>query len=75
MKHDYEWHFSTDTLGSREKPITTRQLAKHLQVSTRCLAIWRKKNLIPYWRLTARALRYNLSAVEAALKKPEWPNE
>ena len=50
----------------------TRQLANHLQVTTRCLANWRKEGRIPFWRLTARALRYELSAVERALSKPNF---
>ena len=70
-----EWYFQSEPLGQRERPITTRELAKFLQVTPRCLANWRKQGLIPYWRLTARALRYELSAVEAALGKPNEPNE
>ena len=67
MKKD-QWYFQSEP--QRERPITTRELANHLRVTTRCLANWRKSGLIPYWRLTARALRYELSAVEAALGKP-----
>jgi hypothetical protein len=67
-----EWYFQSEPLGQRERPITTRELAKHLRVTTRCLANWRKQGLIPYWRLTARALRYELSAVERALSKPNF---
>jgi DNA-binding transcriptional MerR regulator len=50
-----------------EKPLTSAQLAEHLQVSTRTLATYRAKNLIPYWRINARNIRYRLSDVEAAL--------
>jgi hypothetical protein len=78
MKHaqdKYEWHFNTEALGSRERPITTRQLADHLQVTTRTLANWRKQGLIPYWKLTRCALRYELSAVERALAKPNFEEE
>jgi excisionase family DNA binding protein len=70
VKQDYEWHFSTETLGSRERPITTAQLANHLQVTTRTLANWRADGRIPFWRLSRCAMRYELSAVEAALGKP-----
>jgi hypothetical protein len=70
QKGDFEWYWSTEPLGNRERPVTTRQLADHLQVTMRTLANWRKQGLIPYWRLTARALRYELSAVERALSKP-----
>jgi predicted site-specific integrase-resolvase len=70
MKPDYEWHFSNEALGSRERPVTTRQLAEFLQVTPRCLANWRKEGRIPYWKLSARALRYSLSDVERALSKP-----
>jgi hypothetical protein len=35
------------------------------------LANWRKEGRIPYWKLSARALRYSLSDVERALSKPE----
>jgi predicted site-specific integrase-resolvase len=70
-----EWYFQSEPLGQRERPITTRELANHLRVTTRCLANWRKQGLIPYWRLTARALRYELSAVERALSKPNFEEE
>ena len=76
MKHSpepYEWYFSNEALGNRERPVTTRQLADHLRVTTRCLANWRKEGRIPFWRVTPRCLRYCLSDVETALRKP--PNE
>jgi predicted site-specific integrase-resolvase len=75
MKHDYEWHFQSEPLGQRERPITTARLANHLQVTTRTLANWRAEGRIPFWRLTARALRYELSAVERALQKPNLDEE
>ncbi len=70
MKKEHDWHFATEPLGAREKPVTTKQLANHLQVTTRTLANWRAEGKIPYWRLTARAIRYELSSVEKALSKP-----
>jgi excisionase family DNA binding protein len=71
MKKDHEWYFADSPLGSREWPVTTRQLANYLQVTTQTLANWRASGRIPYWRMTARAFRYNLSEVERALAKPD----
>ena len=70
-KKQDEWYFSTEPLGGREWPVTTRQLANYLQVTTRTLATWRAEGRIPYWRLTPRAFRYTLSDVERALAKPD----
>jgi excisionase family DNA binding protein len=52
-----------------EQPLTTAQLAKHLQVTTRTLATYRANGRIPFWRLNSRNIRYRLSDVEAALQK------
>jgi hypothetical protein len=52
-----------------EQPITTSQLALHLQVTTRTLATYRAKQLIPFWKINARNFRYRLSDVEKALAK------
>lgn len=52
-----------------EKPLTSAQLAEHLQVTTRTLATYRAKRRIPFWRLNARNIRYRLSDVEKALAK------
>jgi excisionase family DNA binding protein len=71
MMKEHEWYFTTEPLGGREWPVTTRQLANYLQVTTRTLATWRASGRIPFWRLTARAIRYDLSAVERALAKPD----
>ena len=62
------------TLGSPifaavEQPVTSQQLAAHLQVTTRTLASYREQGLIPYWRLNARNLRYRISDVERALSR------
>jgi excisionase family DNA binding protein len=57
------------TISISEQPLTTAQLARHLQVTTRTLATYRAKGRIPYWRLNARNIRYRLSDVEAALQK------
>jgi excisionase family DNA binding protein len=66
-----EFYFSDHPLGGREWPISTRQLANYLRVTTRTLATWRKEGRIPYWKIGQRVIRYELSAVEAALGKPE----
>jgi len=68
---EHEWYFRTEPLGDREWPVTTRQLANYLQVTTRTLATWRAEGRIPFWRLTPRCLRYNLDDVERALAKPD----
>jgi DNA-binding transcriptional MerR regulator len=52
-----------------EQPITTAQLAQHLQVTTRTLATYRKQKLIPFWKLNARNYRYRISDVERALSQ------
>jgi hypothetical protein len=52
-----------------EQPVTTSQLARHLQVSTRTLATYRAQRRIPYWRVNSRCFRYRISDVEAALSK------
>jgi predicted DNA-binding transcriptional regulator YafY len=50
-----------------ERPVTTAQLAIHLQVSTRTIANYREQRLIPYWRINSRNIRYRISDVERAL--------
>ena len=52
-----------------EQPVTTEQLAAHLQVSTRTIAAYREQRLIPFWRINARCLRYRISDVERALSR------
>jgi excisionase family DNA binding protein len=52
-----------------EQPLTTAQLAEHLQITTRTLATYRAQRRIPFWRINARNIRYRLSDVEAALQK------
>jgi len=51
-----------------EQPVTTKQLAEHLQLTTRTLASYRKQRRIPFWRINSRNIRYRLSDVEAALQ-------
>ena len=63
---------SRDTLASPigagiERPVTTAQLAAHLQVSTRTIAAYRERRIIPFWRLNARRILYRLSDVERCL--------
>ena len=52
-----------------EKPLTSAQLAEHLQVTTRTLATYRAERRIPFWRINSRNIRYKLSDVEKALAK------
>ena len=52
-----------------EKPVTSAQLAEHLQVTTRTLATYRAQRRIPFWRINARNIRYRVSDVERALAK------
>jgi hypothetical protein len=52
-----------------ERPVTTRQLAAHLQVSERTLATYREQRLIPFWKINARNIRYRISDVERALSR------
>jgi hypothetical protein len=51
-----------------ERPVTSEELARHLQISTRTLATYRESGLIPYWKLNARNFRYRISTVEKALE-------
>jgi DNA-binding transcriptional MerR regulator len=52
-----------------ERPVTTAQLAAHLQVSARTIARYREQRLIPFWRLNARRIMYRLSDVERVLAR------
>jgi hypothetical protein len=52
-----------------EQPVTTSQLARHLQVNARTLGAYRAQQRIPYWRVNSRCIRYRISDVEAALSK------
>lgn len=69
MKSERPFVVSPAILSAVEQPITTRQLAEHLQVTDRTIATYRAKRLIPYWRLNSRNIRYRLSDVERALAK------
>ncbi len=70
-----DFYFADHRLGNREWLIGTKQLAKYLGVTTRTIAAYREKGLIPLWKVNARLIRYELSAVEAALGKQNEPNE
>jgi excisionase family DNA binding protein len=69
-KREHDWYFATEPLGAREKLVTKKQLANYLGVTTRTLEYWRAQGRIPYWRISPRAIRYELSSVERALSKP-----
>jgi predicted site-specific integrase-resolvase len=60
---------SPSITNGAEKPLTSAQLAEHLQITTRTLAAYRKAHRIPFWRINARNVRYRLSDVEKALAK------
>lgn len=67
-QHEQPGPFSPPTTnGEREKPVTTKQLCDHLQISSRTLADYRAQRRIPFWKINARNFRYRLSDVEAAL--------
>jgi excisionase family DNA binding protein len=59
----------TQPNGNHEQPVTTKQLAEHLQLSDRTIANYRAQRRIPFWRINARCIRYRLSDVEKALTK------
>jgi hypothetical protein len=50
-----------------EQPVTTAQLAQHLQITTRTLATYRAQRRIPFWKINPRNFRYRISDVERAL--------
>jgi len=52
-----------------EQPVTTRQLAKHLQVTVRTVAEWRARRRIPFWKINSRNIRYRISDVERVLSR------
>jgi len=58
---------SSPIVAGLERPVTTAQLAEHLQVTTRTIANYREQRIIPFWRLNARRILYRLSDVERSL--------
>jgi excisionase family DNA binding protein len=60
---------NTTVIDHREQVLTTRQLAEHLQVTTRTLCEWRARKRIPFWKINDRLFRYKLTDVERALSK------
>ena len=54
-------------VSNHERPVNSKQLCAHLQISERTLAAMRAKGVIPYWRLTSKNFRYRISSVEIAL--------
>ena len=59
----------TQIHASKETKLNTRDLATHLRVTPRSIQNWRDAGKIPFVRITARCIRYDLSEVEAALRK------
>jgi hypothetical protein len=49
--------------------LTTPQLARRYQVTTRTVQTWRDQKRIPFIRINARCIRYDPDAVERALSK------
>jgi excisionase family DNA binding protein len=72
MAHAREFRHLPDAplaaVSNFERPVTTSQLAEHLQVTERTIATWRHDGLIPFWRINARSFRYRISTVEKALE-------
>jgi predicted site-specific integrase-resolvase len=58
-----------DASKTIEPKVDTATLAAHFGVTPRCTQNWRDAGRIPFIRITARCLRYNLSEVEAALSR------
>jgi predicted site-specific integrase-resolvase len=52
-----------------EQPLTSKQIAEHLQISQRTLSTYRAQTRIPFWKINSRNFRYRLSEVEKALAK------
>jgi helix-turn-helix protein len=50
-----------------ERPVTTAQLAAHLQVCERTIANYRAARTIPFWRINKRRIMYRISDVERCL--------
>jgi hypothetical protein len=69
VKTCFSFRMSTENTNGAERPVTTAQLAAHLQITTRTLATYRAQRRIPFWKLNARNFRYRLSDVEKALAK------
>ena len=58
----------TQIHASKETKLNTRDLAAHLRVTPRSIQNWRDAGKIPFVRITARCIRYDLSEVEEALR-------
>ncbi len=61
----------TQTHAPNETKLNTRDLAAHLRVTPRCIQNWRDAGKIPFVRITARCIRYNLAEVEQAIRHPK----
>jgi excisionase family DNA binding protein len=55
--------------GELSPLVTSAQLARHLQISTRTLVTMRQDGSIPFYQPHARLIRYRISDVEKALAK------
>ncbi len=63
------FEFVSPVFAGIERPVTTAQVARHLQCSVRTIASYREQRLIPFWRVNARRILYRLSDVERALSR------
>jgi excisionase family DNA binding protein len=62
---------SEGVLPTPKRLLSKRELAAALNVSERTIDNWVAQKRIPYLRLSARLLRFNLAKVEAALARYE----
>ena len=56
-------------METKPELLTTRDLARRLQVTPETVRSWARRGLIPTLRVTPKVVRYNLAAVLAALAK------
>jgi len=54
---------------SNGQRLTTPQLARRFQVTTRTVQTWRDQKRIPFMRINSRCIRYDAEAVDRALAK------
>lgn len=57
------------TLSAIPKKATTADVATHLRLSPRTIANYRASGRIPFIRINARTIRYDLAEVEKAIRK------
>ena len=55
-------------INNSPKYVTSLELADFLRITPRTLANWRRRRVIPFIRLNARHIVYDLNAVERELR-------